>query len=138
MHRFDQRQGFLVSAILHLSLLMILIAHPPTARKFEDVDPNLLEKKDLVFLPPPALLRQLAPTPPPGARPRPMAAPTPPPAEPPSGAPKKDRISVGPPSDIRLKGPMILRREDDLTKVPKGRMFPPAPAPTPPPAVATR
>jgi len=30
---------------------------------------------------------------------------------------------------------MILRREDDLTKVPKGTNVPPAPAPaTPPPA----
>jgi protein TonB len=33
---------------------------------------------------------------------------------------------------------MILRREDDLTKVPKGQMTPPAPAaPTPPPAAPT-
>jgi periplasmic protein TonB len=45
---------------------------------------------------------------------------------------------VGPPSDLRSKGPMILRREDDLTKVPKGQMVPPAPvAPTPPPVAAT-
>ena len=116
---------------------MILIAHPPSPRKFEDVDPTTLEKKDLVFLPPPALLRQLAPTPPPGARPRPVPAPTPPPQDAPS-AQKKDRISVGPPSDIRMKGPMILRREDDLTKVPKGQMVPPAPpAPTPAPPAAT-
>ena len=116
---------------------MILIANPPSPRKFEEVDPNTLEKKDLVFLPPPAVLRQLMPTPPPGARPRPMPAPTPPPQA--EARPQaKDRISVGPPSDIRMKGPMILRREDDLTKVPKGQMVPPAPAaPTPPPAAAT-
>jgi TonB family protein len=44
---------------------------------------------------------------------------------------------VGPPSDVRLKGPMILRREDDLTKAPKGQAVPSAPAvPTPPPAAA--
>ena len=45
---------------------------------------------------------------------------------------------MGPPTDLRSKGPMILRREDDLTKVPKGQMTPPAPAPQPaPPADAT-
>ena len=31
-----------------------------------------------------------------------------------------------------MKGPMILRREDDLTKVPKGQRVPPAPAPAAP------
>ena len=53
MRRFDQRQGFLVSAAIHLTLLMILIAHPPVARRTPDeIDPATLEKKDLVFLPP--------------------------------------------------------------------------------------
>ena len=52
---------------------------------------------------------------------------------------QKDRISVGPPSDVRQKGPMILRREDDLTKVPKGEptaaaVAGAAPAATPTPA----
>ena len=137
MKRFNQRQGFLVSAILHLTFLMVLISHPPTARRPDEIDPSQLERKDLVFLPPAAMLRQLAPALPPGARPRPIPAPTPPPAQ----APKpqaKDRISVGPPSDLRSKGPMILRREDDLTKVPKGQMVPPAPAPpAPAPAAPT-
>lgn len=138
MHRFDQRQGFLVSAILHLTLLMVLIAHPLTPRKPDEIDPSTLERKDLVFLPPAAVLRQLAPQLPPGARPRPIPAPTPPPVQAQPQPQGKDRISVGPPSDLRSKGPMILRREDDLTKVPKGQMTPPATAaPTPPPAVAT-
>jgi periplasmic protein TonB len=132
VQRFDQRQGFLVSAILHLTLLMILISHPPSPRRPDEIDLSTLERKDIVFLPPPSVLRQIVPTPPPGARPRQIPAPTPPPVQPPSA--QKDRISVGPPSDLRAKGPMILRREDDLTKVPKGQMTPPAPAP---PAQAT-
>jgi protein TonB len=117
---------------------MILIAHPPTARRPDAIDPNTLEKKDLVFMPPASVLRQLAPKLPPGARPRPIPvpAPTPPPAQ--ARPQAKDRISVGPPSNLRTKGPMILRREDDLTKVPKGQMAPPRPAaPSAPPAMAT-
>jgi len=88
-------------------------------------------------MPPAAVLRQLIPRPPAGARPRPVPAPTPPPVQAPPLSQKKDRISVGPPSDIRMKGPMILRKEDDLTKVPKGQMVPPnlaPPAPAPPAA----
>ena len=134
MKRFDQRQGFLVSATVHLTLLMLLIAWRPSPRRPDEIDVNSLERKDLVFLPPAAVLRQLAPALPPGARPRPVPAPTPPSAQPtpPPAAQKKDRISVGPPSDVRLKGPMILRREDDLTKAPKGQSLTPAlPAPTP-------
>ena len=98
MHRFDQRQGFLVSAILHLTLLMVLIAHPLTPRKPDEIDPNTLERKDLVFLPPAAVLRQLAPKLPPGVRPRPIPAPTPPPAQAQPKPQAKDRISVGPPT----------------------------------------
>ena len=115
MHRFDQRQGFLVSAILHLTLLMVLIAHPLTPRKPDEIDPSTLERKDLVFLPPAAVLRQLAPKLPPGARPRPIPAPTPPPVQAQPQPQGKDRISVGPPTDLRSKGPMILqpRRRPD-------------------------
>lgn len=144
MRRFDQRQGFLVSAAIHLTLLMILIAHPPIARRAPEVDPATLEKKDLVFMPPASVIRQLAPKaaipkPIPPPRPAtPAARPTPPPPDP-SG---KDRISVGPPSDLRTKGPMVLHRDDDLTKAPKGVPSPPPapslprPAPTPPPSEA--
>lgn len=117
---------------------MLVIAHRPAPRKPDAIDPNTLERKDIVFLPPASVLRQLVPTPPPGARPRPIPipAPTPPPAQ--ARPQTKDRISVGPPSDLRTKGPMILRREDDLTKVPKGQTsLPPPAAPTPPPALAT-
>jgi TonB family protein len=134
VNRVNQRQGFLVSAIVHVTMLMILISREPKPRKAEDIDTSELERKSVVFLPPPAVLRQalppaLRPTPAPAA-PRPQTPATPPPPD----ATKKDRISVGPPSDLRAKGPMILRKDDDLTKVPKGQPSPPS---TPPPAAPT-
>jgi hypothetical protein len=123
----NQRQGFLVSTILHLTILMILVSRQyQPGKKTDQPDPTQYERKETVFLPPASLLKQLAPRPMP-RRPPPMpaAVPTPPPAD----ASKKDRISVGPPSDLHAKGPMILRREDDLTAVPKGSPKPPQVAP---------
>ncbi len=124
MRRFDQRQGFLVSAVLHLALLMVLMAHPPTPRRIDPLaDIPLLERRDVVFLPPPAVLRQLLPAPP-----RPATTPPPAPAlQPAPPTAKKDRISVGRPSDPQARGPLILRREDDLTLTPKGQTLTPAP-----------
>src|SRR4026209_2296885 len=61
--RFNQRQGFLVSAILHLTILMMLIAHPPTPRKPDEIDPSTLERKNLVYLPPAPAIRTLLPRP---------------------------------------------------------------------------
>ncbi|HKZ33540.1 MAG TPA: energy transducer TonB [Vicinamibacteria bacterium] len=125
MQRFNQRQGFLVSAILHLTILMILISRPPSpVRNPDEIDPRTLERRDVVLLSP-SQLRQLLPQPrrPATPAPTPAPAPTPPPSQ------AKDRISVGPPSDVRQKGPMILRREDDLTKAPKGEMSPALAAP---------
>jgi TonB family protein len=136
VQRANQRQGFLVSAVIHLTLLMILLAQPPNTRTQDELTADELDQKELVFLPPPEVLRQLAPTPPPAARPRP--APTPPPETP--DAAKKDRISVGPPTALRSEGPIILRRDDDLTKVPKGRpdaVPEPQATPTPAPPVPT-
>ena len=116
---------------------MVLIAHPLTSRKPDELDLNALERKELVYMPPASVIRQLAPKIPPGARPRPIPTPPPAQAQPEPRPQAKDRISVGPPSDLRSKGPMILHRDDDLTKVPKGEMTPPAPAaPTPPPVAA--
>lgn len=74
-----------------------------------------------VILPPPEVLRQILP---PRLQPRPAPTPAPPPEA-------KDRISIGPPSTERAKGPLLLRPEDDLTAVAKGT---PQAAPTPPPA----
>ena len=71
MHRFNQRQGFLVSAILHLTILMILISRPPSERRPDEIDPSTLERKQVVFMPPAEVLRKMLP---PQAR-RPAAPP---------------------------------------------------------------
>ena len=140
MQRVDQRQGFLVSAVIHLTLLMILVSADPSAFEPKELEHSELEKREVVFLPKPEVLRQLAPAPPRAAVPRPVP---PPPAQPEDPS-RKDRISVGPPSDLRAKGPMVLRRDDDLTKVPKGqptlppRGAPARPKPAPRPQVAER
>lgn len=114
MGRLDQRQGFLVSAIVHLVLITMLVsgtaltpaAPPDTAGPRREASPR-------VFLPPAAVLRQLLPAP--AQRPRPRPTPTP------AARAKKDRISVGAPSLLHQKGPLELRRDEDLTKVRKGR-----------------
>ena len=54
MNRVNQRQGFLVSAIVHVTMLMILVSAEHKPRKTEEIDPATLERKSLVFLPPPA------------------------------------------------------------------------------------
>ena len=129
MQRFDRRQGFLVSAVVHLMILTILASRPPfVPRRPLPVLEEPPEPRMTVFLPPPETLRRLAPAAPPAPAPRP--APTPEPRRDAS----KDRISIGPPSDRRAQGPLLLRKEDDLTAVPKGR--PSAAPPAPPPAVA--
>lgn len=140
MRRFDQRQSFLVSAAVHLTLLMILVAHPPSPRALEEIDPATLEKRDLVFLPPPAVIRQLVPSPPPAAVPRPVPSPMGPRPTPPPPDAGRDRISVGPRLPFRNEGPLNL---DSIGKVPKGTQTeqltpksgptPAAPAAPPPP-----
>lgn len=130
--RFNQRQGFLVSLTLHLIIIMILFMSPQGLRRADEIDPSTLERKSLVYLPPAAEIRKLLP---PQAR-RPAPAPTPVPAPTPPPANQKNRISIGPPSDVRQKE-LILRREDDLTKVPKGERSPTPSQPTPPPPMPT-
>lgn len=123
MERIDTRQGFLISALVHLGVIMVLASGPASSpRSVASVAEEKPRVTQRVFLPPASVLRQLAPIPPPAPRPAPTPAPSP-----------KDRISVGPPVEARQKGPMILRREDDLTQVPKGRpdAAPADPAPAP-------
>jgi periplasmic protein TonB len=128
--RFDQRQGFLLSALVHLVILMSLASHPRVGEKetAPSPDPNAAARK--VFLPPPAVLRKLMPAPaqravrPPTAAPAPVPAPRP---TPPPAPEAKDKISIG--AD-RAKGPVILRRDEDVAAM-KGK--PNATAATPPP-----
>jgi protein TonB len=122
----DHRQGFLVSAVVHLTLLTLLVSWVPEPSEVV-ADEGETVRTSRVFLPPPEVLNEMAspqaPAPPP---PAPPAAPPPsPPAAPTAG---KDRISIGAPSNLRQQGPLELRRDDDLTKVARGR---PDAVPTP-------
>lgn len=128
MGRLNQRQGFLVSSIVHMVILSMLAARPE-----KHTEPPRVARQEpraeRVFLPPAEVIRQLIPRqqvqPPPPARP----------PEPPA-ARLKDRMSTGLPSE-RAKGPLMMRREDDLTQVPKGRPNAvPSAAPAPPVEVA--
>src|SRR5262245_47695283 len=115
---------------------MMLLNRPPGSREAAPIEPSNEERK--VVLLSPAEIRRMLPQP----TPRPQVRPTPPPAPTPPPPSAKDRISVGPPTDDLTKRPMILRKEDDLTKVPKGTPqrptdAPPSPPPSPPPAIAT-
>jgi TonB family protein len=128
----NQRQGFLVSATVHVVVMTLLLNRPsgPPPKIEPKPSDEELRRAPRVMLPPPEVLRQLAPR-------SPLPSPSPQlPA--PSARPEdrpKDRISIGPPSEERAKGPLILRREDDLTAVPKGR---PNAVPSPAPSEAPR
>jgi TonB family protein len=133
---FNQRQGFLVSAIVHLLLLMILVSHPPSRSPSATPEADLSPKKEAVFLPPPAVLRQILPSlrRPPRTAPRLAPRPAPTPAPRPTER-LKDRISIGAPTENQAKGPIILRRDQEITAA-KGRPdAAPAPAPRPAPAL---
>jgi protein TonB len=111
--RLNQRQGFLVSAIVHLAILMTLASRPPAPTRPEPLavaSPS--PPRAVLLVPDKELLRQYV-KPPQPAVPRPIPVPTPPPAP-----DQKDRISIGPPSDVRQKQ-LILRRDEDLV-MPKG------------------
>lgn len=137
MERFDQRQGFLISALVHLVVLMSLagrVSSPssPVAPVRPASEPPSGRR---VFLPPAETLRQLAPRP--ASRP---PEPKPPVPTPPPSQRLKDKISIGAPSPEKAKGPLELRREDDLTAVPKGTQnaLPSPVAPTPGPPTVER
>jgi periplasmic protein TonB len=116
------RLPFLISVTVHLVLMTSLIslrarkpAPWPAELPAEVVEPA----PQRVFLPPPPVLRRLLP------------APAPPPPTPPPPRRAQDRISVGAPSTERQKGPLVMKRDEDLF-TPKGRPdAAPTPVPTP-------
>ena len=113
----NQRQGFLVSAMVHLVMLMILVSRPPAPTEAGRARPRPAGA-DGAGLPAAARgLRQLLPRRAPRRRRRhPAPAPTtPPPAR--REGPDQRRAAL---ATCSAKGPMILRREEDLTAVPKG------------------
>jgi TonB family protein len=131
VQRFDQRQGFLVSALVHLVVLMTLASHPKLGEGTapDESPPPTLGPR--IFLPPKAELRRLFPTPPPAPQAaRTMPVPIPVPTSPPAA---KDRISVGAPTDAQTKKPLVLRRDESLLGVAKGT---PNAVPSAPPPLA--
>jgi TonB family protein len=137
VQRFDQRQGFLVSALVHLVVLMTLASHPKLGERQAPEQSPPPDAGPRVFLPPQAELRRLFPKPtpvPPMARPVPTPAPvaTPPPPS------AKDRISVGAPTDAQTKKPLVLRRDESLLGVAKGTPNAVPNAPPPAPASASQ
>lgn len=128
MGRLNQRQGFLVSAIAHLAILMAVATHPPSPPIpiQPEVQAPAEPPRAALVLPDRELLRELR---------RQQSLP-PRPAPTPRPAPDlRDRISIGPPSEVRQKQ-LILRRDEDLV-MPKGTGSAPPPA-APPPAPAAR
>ena len=113
MGRVNQRQGFLVSSIVHLAILMTLASRPPRPTHIEpEPQASPPPPRAALIMPDRELLRQyLKPHP---AVPKPVPVPTPPPPV----ADRKDRISIGGPSDVRQKQ-LILKRDEDLV-IPKG------------------
>ncbi len=110
--RVDNRQGFLASAIVHSLILTVLSSHPDALDSRADDEASTARKTSRVFMPPPAVVKQMLPAPA-----APPAPPRPRPTPPPQG---KDRVSVGAPSKFRQKR-LVLNRDDDLTKVAKGK-----------------
>jgi hypothetical protein len=131
VERFNQRQGFLISATVHLVLMTLLTSREIRAPRKETATQDAKPRVARVMLPPREVLRQLLP---PKLQPQPQP-PTAPPAPVPPRPETKDRISVGAPSEERAKR-LLLRPEDDLTAVAKGRPQA-APAPAPPPETVT-
>ena len=125
--------GIAISTILH-GLIIALVVDVAIVRAPADPKPAVapLPSKNTVFMPPPAQVRRMLGLPP---RPAPVATPPPPSA--------KDRISIGPPSEVRRER-IELHRDDDLTKFAKGSATgssappPVEAAPTPPPTHMVR
>lgn len=97
-------------------ILMALQKSTPAPRPFphpEASTPLQPEARQRVFLPPAEVLRQIAREAQPPPTPR--ALPTPPPDT------SKERISIGAPSPVRQREPLILRHDQDLSQTRKGR-----------------
>jgi TonB family protein len=126
--RLDRRQGFLISATVHLIILTLLAREPEKAAKpAPNPSPSAgaaAEPPRRVLLVDPRLAQRLL---------RPQPLPPPPPPPPRTG---RDRISIGPPSTERAQR-LDLRRDQDITSQPAGPVGPPKSGlPSPPPEVA--
>ena len=134
----NARVGYVASALIHTVVLLALLqwraASPPIRPPKDEVGPEP-EPIARIHFPPPDVLR------PSGAAPaRPATAPTPGPT--PAPAPEaRDRVSIGGPAPVRQRTPLVLKRDEDLTRnVARGRPEDPdvasSPRPEPPAAPA--
>lgn len=100
--------GLALSATLHVVIIAMLIdvaiARAPAA---PHAALGTAKRADAVFLPPPAAVRKMLSLPP-------RRVPAPPVET------QKDRISIGAPAPMRSPEPLLLNRDDDLTKIAKG------------------
>jgi TonB family protein len=138
VNRNSSRAGFVASAVIHSMVLLALmqwrVEGPPITPPAEDIGPPP-EPIARIRFPPPEVLR------PPGVAPaRPAAPPEPVPTPRPQPE-TRDRVSIGGPAPIRQTTPLVLRRDQELTRnVARGRPDAPetggSPAPTPEPAAA--
>jgi len=131
--RLDRRQGFLISATIHLMILTLLAYGTEKATRptpAPSPSPKVAEKRD-TFMVPPAMARRLV-------RPQQMVpvVPAPAPVVPSPPRSGKDRISIGAPSTERARQ-LELKRDQDLSSTPAGPGGPPkAGPPSPPPPAA--
>lgn len=100
--------GLLVSVTVHIALMMLLLSVPVRRPLPSPPEPVPTEAPRVVVMVPQETLRELQPAPP--IRSRPAVRATPPPRS------ARERISVGGPSAYRQKGPLELKRDEDLTK----------------------
>ena len=140
VNRDSERIGFAASALIHVMVLLSLAQlrlNRPIEPPVETPGPPP-EPIARIRFPPPEVLRPPGPAavrPPAPAR---VPAPAPRPTPRPEG---KDRVSIGGPAPVRQRGPLVLRRDEDLTRnVARGRPDAPdrtaSPAPTPRPEPA--
>lgn len=97
--------GLLVSVTVHIALMMLLLSVPVRRPLPSPPEPVPTEAPRVVVVVPPETLREMR-----TVESHPAVPATPPPRS------ARDRISVGGPSAYRQKGPLELKRDEDLTK----------------------
>jgi protein TonB len=137
LETISKRRGVALSALVHVIMITLLIrtATRPASPRAEVSPATPPRPSRIVTLPPASVLRRLMPALPRQRAPRPPAAPVPTPVPTPPPREARDRISIGPPSTVRQREPLVLERDRDLSSSPAARGKPGVPA-TPPPSPA--
>jgi TonB family protein len=132
VNRVGERIGFAASMLIHVMVILTLTqwrASRPIEPPADDQGPPP-EPIARIRMPPREVLQ------PPGRTPARPVAPAPRPTPRPEG---KDRISIGGPAPVRQRTPLVLRRDEDLTRnVARGRPDAPERTSRPAPGPAPR